>query len=225
MLPAPGSRPFPESLGRLCSLVAGDTPFSLCSGRSAPYVLAVRDLLGCQAPVLAEYGAILARSVNVVATLPGLRGVRRWRAEVRRRLRAAGIMRQAREEIGKTVVVTVVPAAGGPLAGLRRAVAQALGDLPHSVADSQSAVDLLPPGLDKGVGLRWWAREVGVELQEACAVGDSAADLPLLRAVGLPACPDNAAAVVRDFVRGARGLFVPAGSTAGVAQIVGTVWT
>lgn len=225
VLPSPSTPPQPESLGELCRLVAGDAPFSLCSGRSAPYVLAVRDMLGGRAPVLAEYGAVLARSVNAAHSLPALREPGEWRALIRSRLRAAGVMEGALEEIGKSVIVTLVPAGGGALPALRERVAAALDGLPHTLADSQSAVDLLPPGLDKGVGLRWWAEATGQALGGACAIGDSVADLPMLAAVGLPACPANAAAEARAFVAGAGGRVAAAAATAGVVEVLRAVWS
>jgi len=224
VLPSPSEPPLPESLADLCRLVCGGAPFTLCSGRSAPYVLAVRDMLGARAPVLAEYGGVLARSVNLAETLPTLRGVAEWRAEVRARLGAAGVMDAAVEEIGKSVVVTLVPAEGGSLAELRRRAAAALAEVPHTLADSQSAVDLLPPGLDKGVGVRWWAEATGTVLAHACAVGDSVADIAMLRAVGTPACPANAAAEARVFVAGAGGVLARGAATAGVVEVLRAVW-
>jgi hypothetical protein len=187
-------------------------------------VLAVRDLLGARSPVLAEYGAILAWSVNLAETLPTLRDVSGWRTAVRSRLRERGVMRTALEEIGKSVVVTLVPAAGGPMAELRARVAAALAEVPHTLADSQSAVDLLPPGLDKGVGVRWWAEEVGAALARACAIGDSVADLAMLGAVGTPACPANAAAEACAFVAGAGGVVAGGAATAGVVEVLHAVW-
>lgn len=233
VLPNPPAAPPPMALADLCRLVGATDRFTLCSGRSAPYVLAVRDILGGRAPVLAEYGAVLARSVNAAETLPTLRGVADWRAAVRRRLQEAGLLEEAGEgrpdgaleEIGKSVVVTLVPRRGGALDGLRARVAAALTDLPHRLADSQSAVDLLPPGLDKGVGLRWWAAVTGADLAGACAIGDSVADLDMLRVVGRPACPGNAAPEAAAFVvASAAGIAVREAATAGVVEVLRRVW-
>lgn len=221
VLPNPPQPPPPPALADLAAGVRAVGRFSLCSGRSAPYVLAVRDVLGAGAPVLAEYGGLLAHSVNRVEPLPSLREVAGWRRLIRRRLLEAGVMEQAVEEVGKSVVVTLVPLPGGTFPALRVSVARALRGLPHQVADSQSAVDVLPPGLDKGVGLRWWAEVCGADLRPACAIGDSVTDLDMLRLVGRPACPANAAAEVRAFVAATPGgLVAQEEATAGVAALL-----
>ena len=45
---------------------------------------------------------------------------------------------------------------------------------------------------------RLWSAELGLEPRQVCYVGDDLPDLPVLRAVGLAACPADAVAEVRD---------------------------
>ena len=52
----------------------------------------------------------------------------------------------------------------------------------------------------KGGPFRRLINELGLEARQVCYVGDDLADLPVLGAVGLAACPSDAAAEVREAV-------------------------
>jgi 3-deoxy-D-manno-octulosonate 8-phosphate phosphatase (KDO 8-P phosphatase) len=51
---------------------------------------------------------------------------------------------------------------------------------------------------DKGEPFRGLIRDLGIEARQVCYVGDDLADLPVLLAAGLAACPSDAAAEVRE---------------------------
>jgi 3-deoxy-D-manno-octulosonate 8-phosphate phosphatase (KDO 8-P phosphatase) len=51
---------------------------------------------------------------------------------------------------------------------------------------------------DKGEPFRRLLNDLGVEARNVCYVGDDLADLPVLLAAGLAACPSDAAAEVRE---------------------------
>jgi 3-deoxy-D-manno-octulosonate 8-phosphate phosphatase (KDO 8-P phosphatase) len=53
---------------------------------------------------------------------------------------------------------------------------------------------------EKGEPLRALLAELGLEPRQVCFVGDDLVDLPVLRAVGLAACPADAVVEVRDSV-------------------------
>ena len=53
---------------------------------------------------------------------------------------------------------------------------------------------------EKGAPFRNLLQELGLDARQVCYVGDDLADLPVLRAVGLAACPADAAAEVRRAV-------------------------
>jgi len=53
---------------------------------------------------------------------------------------------------------------------------------------------------EKGEPFRALLTELGLEPRQVCFVGDDLVDLPVLRAVGLAACPADAVAEVRDAV-------------------------
>jgi 3-deoxy-D-manno-octulosonate 8-phosphate phosphatase (KDO 8-P phosphatase) len=68
---------------------------------------------------------------------------------------------------------------------------------------SRRAVELgisyLAQGLsNKGDALEAMLRDLELEPRQVCFVGDDLVDLPVLRAVGLSACPSDAVAEVRD---------------------------
>jgi 3-deoxy-D-manno-octulosonate 8-phosphate phosphatase (KDO 8-P phosphatase) len=51
---------------------------------------------------------------------------------------------------------------------------------------------------DKGEPFRGLIRDLGIEAKQVCYVGDDLADLPVLLAAGLAACPSDAAPEVRE---------------------------
>jgi 3-deoxy-D-manno-octulosonate 8-phosphate phosphatase (KDO 8-P phosphatase) len=51
---------------------------------------------------------------------------------------------------------------------------------------------------DKGAALQEMLRDLHLEPRQVCFVGDDLVDLPVLRAVGLSACPGDAVPEVRD---------------------------
>jgi 3-deoxy-D-manno-octulosonate 8-phosphate phosphatase (KDO 8-P phosphatase) len=53
---------------------------------------------------------------------------------------------------------------------------------------------------DKGEPFRGLLRDLGIEARQVCYVGDDLADLPVLLAAGLAACPSDAAPEVREAV-------------------------
>jgi 3-deoxy-D-manno-octulosonate 8-phosphate phosphatase (KDO 8-P phosphatase) len=53
---------------------------------------------------------------------------------------------------------------------------------------------------EKGEPLRALINDLGLEPRQVCFVGDDLVDLPVLRAVGLAACPADAVVEVRDSV-------------------------
>ena len=72
---------------------------------------------------------------------------------------------------------------------------------------------VLQGAAEKGEPFRALMAELGLEPRQVCYVGDDLADLPVLRAVGLAACPADAVAEVRDAAHlvtaaaGGRGAF------------------
>ena len=58
-------------------------------------------------------------------------------------------------------------------------------------ADGYCYYDIVRGGIDKGVGLADLCAKMGLTLQDAVAVGDSANDVGMLKAAGLSCCMAN----------------------------------
>lgn len=73
---------------------------------------------------------------------------------------------------------------------------------------------------DKGPPFRALIRELGLDARQVCYVGDDLPDLPVLRAVGLAACPADAAEEVRA---AAHFVATAPGGKGAVREVVETV--
>lgn len=90
--------------------------------------------------------------------------------------------------------------------GVKRAVAQGLcvGIISHSLADGMIIKRAQMMGVTRCyVGqapkldvLNGWCRELAIVLEQVAYIGDDINDLPVIRAVGLSACPADATAPV-----------------------------
>lgn len=130
---------------------------------------------------------------------------REAREQIRRILRetiiADGL---AQFQPGKDLTVTLYPAREGiGFEQLAQAARRALGNQADgfSVRASVSSVEILPDGIDKGTGIEWLAREVGVPLREIAGIGDAPGDLAFLSRVGFSAAPANATDDVKRAVQ------------------------
>jgi hydroxymethylpyrimidine pyrophosphatase-like HAD family hydrolase len=74
-----------------------------------------------------------------------------------------------------------------------------LGDF--SLYASVSSVEILPPGIHKGAGLEWLARELDIPLALFGGIGDAPSDLTFLSRAGYSAAPANATADVQAGVQ------------------------
>jgi Cof subfamily protein (haloacid dehalogenase superfamily) len=77
-------------------------------------------------------------------------------------------------------------------------------------------IEVLPPGVTKGEGVRWLLDEMGVDPAVVMAVGDGENDLELLRMAGLGVAMGNA----HDSVKAAADVVVASNEAAGVAEAI-----
>jgi Cof subfamily protein (haloacid dehalogenase superfamily) len=77
-------------------------------------------------------------------------------------------------------------------------------------------IEVLPPGVSKGEGVRWLLDEMGVDPAVVMAVGDGENDLELLRMAGLGVAMGNAG----DAVKAAADVVVGSNEDAGVAEAI-----
>jgi hydroxymethylpyrimidine pyrophosphatase-like HAD family hydrolase len=165
---------------------------TLCTGRQAPYVELMAQLVDCQLPCIFEHGAGLFfpkeyRFDIVDSDLAGLKAM----------LREAQIVPQrAFVQPGKEASMSLYPLDGVSLDALCDAVAPVVAGSAFDLARNVRGLELRPRGIDKGVGARRIAEYLGVPLAQFAGVGDSDPDLSYLQRVGFSAAPSNATAAV-----------------------------
>lgn len=74
---------------------------------------------------------------------------------------------------------------------------EALGSRAQLMQAVPDMLEVLPPGVNKGAGLRLLLGDLGLPAAACMAVGDGGNDLDLLRAAGLPVAMGNAVAAVK----------------------------
>lgn len=202
-------------------------PIVFLSGRGAPYIEALAQLLGAHHgwPHLCEMGAA-------------------WFEPQTRRLTPSPLLERIDEQTLHHLQSALSPLAqqhGCLWAPKRfiRTLATPPGCDPQALAEqirrqlegselgelfrpcpSARAVDILPAELDKGRALEHLLASRGLVCAEAAAVGDSVADLPMLRVAGQSGCPADAAEEVLNSV----DLVASAPGAAGVAELL-ALWS
>jgi hydroxymethylpyrimidine pyrophosphatase-like HAD family hydrolase len=174
---------------------------SLCTGRPAPYLELLVQAIAAYRPSIFENGCGLLfmepysfrghpqLSVGVMAAFKiGLDTLDRDFVQAGR----------ATWQPGKTYSATLYPT-DGDVHALWLAV-RALLDERFYVDEGILCINIMPAGIDKGVGVEWLCSEAGLTLDEVAGVGDADADLAFLDKVGFSAGPANATAWVRQAV-------------------------
>ncbi|MEX2536434.1 MAG: HAD family hydrolase [Trueperaceae bacterium] len=178
-------------------------PLTILSGRPHPYVDALMQILDIQVPAIFENGAGLAlRSPYGARYRPEAESGRADLENLGRELR-----RHCEFSIqpGKSASLTLFPRddeAG--ISEIERVLAELFErhSLDLVIDPAQECVNVLVPGVDKGLGLRWLAEELGVPLAQVAGIGDSVGDLAWLSQCGLSCAPSNAEERVRESVDG-----------------------
>jgi hydroxymethylpyrimidine pyrophosphatase-like HAD family hydrolase len=181
---------------------------TLCTGRQAPYVELMAQLVGAFLPCIFEHGAGLFFPTTFLYEFDVHLGpdyaarLARLRAALDEPLIQSG---RAFVQPGKEATMTVYP-----LGALGKTSVAELAELAEtvvarvapefSVARNVHGVEVRPRGIDKGTGARRMAELLDMPLQAMAGVGDSDPDLSFLDCVGLSAAPSNATPVVRQHV-------------------------
>ena len=178
---------------------------TLCTGRQAPYVEVMAQMIEVFLPCIFEHGCGLffPRAFRY-AFHPSLgqdysANLARLRAAIEEPLLRPG---RAFVQPGKEASMTLYPLDGTPLDELERAARAAVAPLHgrYGVARNVNGVEVRPTDMDKAVGAHWLAEQVGVPLADMAGVGDSDTDLSFLAAVAWSAAPANATPAVRAAV-------------------------
>ncbi len=178
---------------------------TLCTGRQEPYVEVLMQASGAYLPGIYENGCGLYfpndyRFVEHPSITPPVREILAAAKAVLQRTVVTPELGYFQP--GKETSVTLYPLPGTSVGRLRQAVAGALSDHDDvlTIQTSVSCVDVIPAGIDKGVGVRWLSEETGIPLAHIGGIGDSTSDLKFLRLVGQSAAPVNATAEVKAVV-------------------------
>jgi len=182
---------------------------ALCTGRQAPYVELMAQLVGVFLPCIFEHGAGLFFPTTFLYEFDRRLGPD-YAARLAK-LRAAldePLIRSGRAFVqpGKEATMTLYPQGAlgetsvGELTELVEGVVARVAP-EYGVARNINGVEVRPRGIDKGSGARRLAELLEIPLQAMAGVGDSDPDLAFLdNCVGFSAAPANATPTVREHV-------------------------
>lgn len=189
----------------------------MCTGRSAPYVEALSQLLGIDQWCICENGAYyyypktddvifhpLVSDITI-STLTSLKSL----------FRQQKYKSICKIELGKEVCISLNPI-NILIEELFEIITEEIDHGLLYVNHSATAIDITPKGVDKGSGLRMLAEMEDFNLMDVLAIGDSSGDLPFMRLAGLKACPANAS----DAVKSISDYVSPYPTTKGVIDII-----
>lgn len=188
---------------------AGAAPFAitLCTGRQEPYVEAMMQAIDGYLPAIYENGGGLyfPQGYRFVQHPLLTRERREQLRDMRRVLEQELVERgDAQFQPGKEVTLTLFPAQTKlslpEIAERARTILNGRLD-GFSLYASVSSVEILPPGIDKGAGLEWLAREIEIPPEQFGGIGDAPADLTYLKRVAYSGAPANATGDVKANVQ------------------------
>jgi hydroxymethylpyrimidine pyrophosphatase-like HAD family hydrolase len=171
---------------------------ALCTGRQAPYIELMAQLIGTFMPCIFEHGAGLffPTTFRFEFEPPDYaQRLARLRAIVDEPLIRSG---RAFVQPGKEATMTLYPLDSTSVSDLFQIAQEVISDF--DVERNVNGVEVRPPGINKGAGARRLAAILGVPLESMAGVGDSDPDLSYLTRVGFSAAPANATPAVRTTV-------------------------
>lgn len=171
---------------------------SLCTGRPAPYLELLVQAIAAYQPSIFENGCgLLFMEPYGFRAHPSLSSDALASFRTGLDLLDATFVAPGRAtwQPGKTYSATLYPT-DGDVHALWSAARAALDDRFY-VDEGVLCINIIPGGIDKGVGTEWLCAEAGFTLAEVAGVGDSGADLAFLDKVGFSAAPANATEGVR----------------------------
>jgi len=175
--------------------------WSLCSGRSGPYVEAMAQVFGISQSVLFEAGAgMFNLNTGVVKWHPAYdERVEQAIQEVQKWLQLAIRGTNLVYDYGKRTQAGVVCPSRDELAAFFPVVERYIDQhYPELVAFfTPYSIDVVPKETTKADGLRWLSKETGIPLHKMAYIGDAGMDIGALKLVGFPFAPANAHSSVK----------------------------
>ncbi|PIU62264.1 MAG: hypothetical protein COS84_10530 [Armatimonadetes bacterium CG07_land_8_20_14_0_80_40_9] len=179
---------------------------TFCTGRPQPYLEAMHQMLSGYLPAIYESGGgmyfpqgyYFRTNPKITESLRQELG--RITNLVEERIAKLGI---AKIQPGKETSLSLYPTPGYSTSKVLKITSQLFKEenLSYSLVDGLSCINILPPRVDKGEGVRWLSRVMKIRLNDLAGIGDSDGDLPFLRLVGAGACPRNANDKVKKVVK------------------------
>jgi hydroxymethylpyrimidine pyrophosphatase-like HAD family hydrolase len=176
---------------------------TLCTGRPAPYVEVLTQIIHGFYPVVYEHGAGLylpepyGFKWHPTLTPAVHMQLMQLHSLLHDALVATG---RAFFQPGKSVSFSLFARPGVPLHEVGNEAAR----LAHQFGDTflveagATCVNVLVRGLDKAEGVRWLSRETGISLAGMAGVGDAPGDIPFMQLLAWAAAPANAHATVKQ---------------------------
>src|SRR5262252_9201460 len=176
---------------------------TLCTGRPAPYVEVLMQVIHGFYPAVYEHGAGLY--------IPAPYGFR-WHPSLTpavhmQHMQLHSLLHDALVatgrayfQPGKSASFSLFARPGVALDEVCREatrLADQFGDT-FRVEAGATCVNILVRGLDKAEGVRWLTRETRISLQEMAGVGDAQGDMPFMQLLAWAAAPANAHAAVKQ---------------------------
>jgi len=127
---------------------------------------------------------------------------------------------------GNTVYITLVRESGTTpdietiYEKIRRKLSGLIGKRAIRIFRSRDTINIGPPRINKGSGIRFLADVDNIDLSQSLGIGDTSQDFPFFRRVGLIGCPANASNECREFVRSRKGHISHFSYAQGVANII-----
>lgn len=127
---------------------------------------------------------------------------------------------------GELTCITLIREKGSPIyidriyPRIRRMLAEFIRRRILTVRCSASAIFIAPYRVNKGTAAKFLAEIDNIELSDSLAIGDSRADIPLFRRVGIVGCPSNACEACKEFTKQKRGRISHSNYAIGVLDII-----
>lgn len=213
-----------QALDRLQKAKA-TAPFVLSTGRPQPYAELMIQILGPKAsvyPSVVENGCFLYDSQKeimfphplvtkgIIEDFDGIRGI------------LEECFPESPVQPGKELCISLTPHKKIGVEDLFQSVQRALEIYKKKIfiSHSNSAVDITPKGIDKGTGLLFLCKHIGISPGSVLAIGDSNNDMQVLSLAGYVGCPSNSKNEVIDLVRKKGGYVAKTAYTDGVIEIL-----
>lgn len=186
---------------------SGRYSFTLCTGRGVEYAQAYSQIMGCNNPIVCENGGIIYYpstndfKLNTFINKRELKKLKKLSKMIDKILveKYTGY----KKEIGKITMLSLNPPRNIEISDFFEYISSFIEKkFPNfCITRSQSAVDISPKGIDKNEGLKIVLKELGINYENVCAIGDSIGDIPVLKRVAFPTCPNNADESVKNICK------------------------